>query len=130
MYKMADNDEFLPYLWSEGLRWSFGSMRGRPDGDWQPKVSSDDPGPSLPGLVGLGFSGVVLDRAGYADGGSAVVARLNETLGPPSVTSPGGRWKFWDLRAYARETGRSEAELRAAARTLVGPLVGELQASR
>ena len=126
---MIDYDEFLPYLWSSGLRWSYGSIKGRPEADWQQKVSSDDPGPAVAGLVGLGFSGIVVDTAGYADGGTAVTARLTETLGPPEITSPGGRWKFWDLHDYAGANGLSGTDLRAAARGLVGPLVDELPAS-
>ncbi len=129
-YAMRDYDEFLPYLWSDGLRWSYGSIKGRPEADWQELVSSDDPAPALPGLAGLGFSGIVVDTAGYADGGAAVIAKLDEAIGPQTFASPGGRWRFWDLRDYARATGRSEAELRAAARRLVGPLVDELPASR
>jgi phosphoglycerol transferase len=123
---MVDYDEFIPYLWSNHLRWSYGSIKGRPEADWQQKVSSDDPGPAVTGLVGLGFSGIVVDTAGYADGGVAVTTRLNEQLGPPAVTSPGGRWKFWDLRPYADANGLTSAELRTAARGLVGPLVDKL----
>ncbi len=123
---MLDYDEFLPYLWSDGLRWSYGSIKGRPEADWQARVDSDDPSSDLPGLVGLGFAGIVVDTAGYADDGAAISAKLDAALGSPAVVSPGGRWKFWDLRDYARTTGRSDAELRTAARGLVGPLVEQL----
>jgi phosphoglycerol transferase len=126
---MEDYDEYLPYLWSSGLRWSYGSMKGRPEADWQYNVNSDDPRGAVTGLTGLGFSGIVVDTAGYADGGAQVSARLTEKLGKPTVKSPGSRWKFWDLRRYASEHGLSQSELRDAARVLVGPLLDKLPAS-
>ncbi|HET8929396.1 MAG TPA: hypothetical protein VFN21_01940, partial [Acidimicrobiales bacterium] len=62
--RLRDYEELLPYLYSKGLRFSYGATRGRPDADWQHRVDSHDPGPSLPGLVGLGFSGVLVDSFG------------------------------------------------------------------
>lgn len=119
-YRMKDYDGFLPYLWSDHLRWSYGATRGRPEGDWQQRVDSEDPVPSLAGLAGLGYAGIVVDTAGYDKRGTSVVADLTEVLGPPSVTSPTRRWRFWDLRDWA--SSRTEAELRAGARRLAGSL--------
>jgi hypothetical protein len=95
-------------------------MRGRPEADWQQRVDSDDPTAQLPALLGLGFDGIVVDTAGYADGGAALTDRLTETVGPPDVVSSSGRWRFWDLRGYASKRKLSAQQLHQAARGLVG----------
>lgn len=120
--RARDYENFLPYLWSSDLRWSYGAMKGRPEGDWIQRVDSDDPLLSLAGLAGLGFAGVVVDGLGYEDGGVAVAERLTRTLGSPDVVSSGdARWRFWSLRDYAPNSGLSMEELRRAAQTLIGP---------
>lgn len=121
VHDLADYDELLPYLYSGGLRFSYGATRGRPDADWQRRVDSDDPVPALAGLRGLGFDGVLVDGAGYGDGGAAVAAQLTAVLGPPVAATAGDRWQAWDLRGLATTQGSSDAALREAAVALVGP---------
>jgi phosphoglycerol transferase len=120
--RVYDYEELLPYLWSTHLRWSYGATKGRPEADWQRHVSSADPATSLAGLVGLGFDGLLMDTYVYDDGGSAAMASLVPVLGPPTITAgPDSRFRFWDLRGYARSAGLSAGDLRDAARRLVGP---------
>ncbi len=118
---MQDYDAALPYIYTDGFNWSYGAMKGRPEGDWQSKVDVDDPIPQLRGLVGLGFDGILVDVYGYVDHGVSITAKLDSVLGQPSVVSQCGRWRLWDLRGYARSTGASTAALRRAATELVGP---------
>jgi phosphoglycerol transferase len=126
--KMRDYDEFLPYLWSEGLRWSYGATKGRRDADWQQRVNSNDPTSALAGLRGLGFDGVVVDIAGYPDRGTKVTTMLTAALGPPEITSPvNARWRFWDLRGYEDSADLTHAQLRAAARKLVGAQITQIR---
>ena len=114
-------DQLLPYLWSNnGLRWSAGGMRGRPDADWQLQVFADGPVKWLAALRGLGFDAILLDTHGYDDDGKAAVADLTAALGKPQLTSANGRWLLWDIRPWAERTGLTDAEARAAARRLVG----------
>lgn len=128
--RMRSLDQILPYLWSDGLRWSAGGINGRPDTDWQRRVDADDPRSDLPALRGLGFDAISVDTYGYADGGTAVTAHLTAMLGTPMATSPDGRWVAWDLRPWATREGLSGAELHAAADSLVGAkLAGTLPAS-
>ncbi len=127
--RVSDYEQMLPYLVSHDLRWSYGGNKGRPEADWQQQVDSADPAPSLAGLRGLGFDGVVLDTWQYDDGGSAAIASLERELGPADVvSSDDARWRFWDLRREAWVAGPTGAEARRAARDLVGSLVGELPA--
>jgi hypothetical protein len=129
--QMQDYDEFLPYLWSDQFRWSYGATKGRADADWQKRIDSNDPTPDLPGVRGLGFDGIVVDAYGYADAGAAVTERLTAALGPPDVISPvDARWRFWDLRKYQATAGLTDGKMRAAARRLVGPQISWPTTSR
>ena len=124
-----DYEELLPYLWSTDLRWSYGGTKGRPEADWQQRVSSSDPAQSLAGLVGLGFDGILMDTYNYDDGGAAAMASLVPILGQPTIVGgPEGRFRFWDLRGYQAQAGLSDAAVRDAARALVGPLLARLPA--
>lgn len=129
--RVYDYEALLPYLYSHDLAWSYGGIKGRPEADWQKQVDSANPVPSLAGLRGLGFDGIVLDTWQYDDGGVAATAALKSALGPPGVV--GGeqaRWRFWDLRDYGKRAGLSAAELRAAAKALVGRLIEQLPAPK
>lgn len=118
--QMQDYAEILPYVFTDGLRWSYGAMKGRPEADWQLKINSADPTAQLPGLRGLGYDGILVDVYGYSDKGADITARLDAALGPPTVQSDGGRWRFWDLRSYAAANHLSTEQLRQAATDLVG----------
>ncbi len=117
--RMQDYDELWPYLWSQGLRFSYGAMKGRPQADWQQNVSRLGPSASLPGLRGLGFDAVLVDTAGFADGGRAVSADLTSRLGPPEVVSSDGRLRLWDLRDLPLRQHLTDAQLQSAARQLL-----------
>lgn len=118
--RMRSLDQMLPYLWSDGLRWSAGGINGRPDADWQRRVDAQDPRDDLPALRGLGFDAISVDTYGYADGGAAVTAHLTAMLGAPIAASPDRRWMAWDLQAWAAQQGLSGADLHTAAKALVG----------
>ncbi len=130
MADMADYEHLLPALYADELRFSYGATRGRDDADWQQRVDSDEPVAALPGLVGLGFDGVLVDTFGYRDRGDAVATRLSDALGPPVVTAPSGRWRVWSLGGRAPGEGLDSTARRAAARALVGAdLLAELEAA-
>ncbi len=118
---MLDYEGLLPFLFSNGLRFSYGATRGRPTATWQHRISSDDPVASLAGLVGLGFDGVLVDRTGYSDAGASVSKLLTTAIGEPVVSSDDGRWTFWTLEGYAQRHSLSTQEVSNQARRLVGP---------
>lgn len=126
--RMLDYDPLRAYLADDGsLRWSYGSIKGRPAADWQVRLR-DDVGPvgALPALLGLGFTGIWLDTYGYTDDG-AEARQIQESVGVKPLRSPDGRFLFFDLRDFKRRTDQSRAELRAAARRIlkVEPPPGE-----
>jgi hypothetical protein len=98
--RVGGYDHFRAYLHSDTLRWSFGAMRNR-DGDvWQRHVLVKP----LPALVetvaAAGFSGIYLDRYGYADRGAGLEAQLAELLTITPMVSPDQRLAFFNFNRY------------------------------
>jgi phosphoglycerol transferase len=101
-------DMARPYLHSHHLRWSYGLMKGRA-GDWQAALVALPPALVARALVAAGFSGIYVDRGGYADGAAYVVNALSEATGAQPISSPDGRLAFVDLRAFGRNLQASRA---------------------
>jgi len=120
---IADYDGLRPYLHDDSdMRWSYGAVKGRPRADWQ-RVANDQVGPigSLPGMLGLGFSGYWIDTFGYdAPALAALRKDLDRTLRVDPIVSPDGRFLYYDLRPYRARLGRSQASLRDEAGRLFG----------
>jgi len=95
-------DQVRGWLHADSLRWSWGSVRGR-DGDWQGALVRLPAPEALDALTAVGFTGLMIDRAGYADHGTAIEAEYTRTLGREPRVSPDGRLVFYDLRAWARD---------------------------
>jgi hypothetical protein len=96
-FGMGDYDPLRGYLHSDGLRWSYGAMKGRSDDAWQKSTAAL----AAPGLVrelrARGFDAVWVQLNGYEDGGAEVKAGLMRELGEPIATSPGGVFAVWRL---------------------------------
>ncbi len=90
-----------PYLHTTGIRWTFGSLVGRP-ANWSAALATASPQALVPTVAAAGFNAIYVDRYGYADGGSSLERVLRRDLGPPVVVSNGGRYALYDLRAYRR----------------------------
>jgi phosphoglycerol transferase len=75
-------------------------MRGREGDIWAPVVA-EPPKRMIETLVEAGFTGVYVDRAGYADGGAVLEAALGMVLGEDPIVSANARLAFFDVRAFA-----------------------------
>jgi phosphoglycerol transferase len=95
-------DQVRGWLHADSLRWSWGSVRGR-DGDWQGAVVRLPAPAALDALTAVGFTGLMIDRAGYNDHGRRIESDYTSTLGQQPRVSPDGRLLFYDLRAWARD---------------------------
>ncbi|HKX19331.1 MAG TPA: hypothetical protein VJT33_15075 [bacterium] len=85
------------YLHSRTLRWSYGAMKGRAVDAWQKTVASQPMGELVAAVRAAGFSGIYVDRNGYADGGRTVMAALSEALRTTPLVSPNGRLVYFPL---------------------------------
>jgi hypothetical protein len=75
-------DHFRPYLYSQGLRFSYGSEKGRPQESWQHAVDQM----SLPAIITLlesyGFSAIYVNLDVMPDHGAALISSLREKNHP------------------------------------------------
>ncbi|MEJ7583347.1 MAG: hypothetical protein WKF43_04505 [Acidimicrobiales bacterium] len=116
---MLDYDHLRPFLQSDGsTNWSYGSVKGRRNGDWQWRHVRDRLGPikALPPLLGMGFEGLWVDTFGYADAAAELRDQLAFVLRVKPMVSGNGRHLYYDLRPYKERLGRPETELRELAR--------------
>jgi hypothetical protein len=95
---MYDYDLLKGYLHAPDLRWSYGSVKGRPEADWQLPLSSREPSALLVGLAAANFSGLYIDTAGYPDGGAGLVGSVQRLLEQAPLRSPDRRLLLFDLR--------------------------------
>lgn len=105
--RMTDYDHFRPAVLSQNLRWSYGAMRGRPGDAWQHSLSGLPADGLARGLALAGFTGLCVDRFGYADGGARIESALAAVFGPAAFSDNQGRLAFYDLRAFV-EKARKE----------------------
>ena len=104
---------FLGYLESSSLRWSFASMQGRREAQWQSAVSALPSGKMIRKLQKAGYAGLYLDmaacitaaQAGGLSGEAALlqteqkIASFTEKLGREPLVSGDGQLYFWSLGA-------------------------------
>lgn len=64
-YKMGYYDMLKPYLHSNKLYWSYGSIKGKENDLWQKEVSSKEPEEFIKNIYDKGFRGIFIDSYGY-----------------------------------------------------------------
>jgi len=94
---MTDYQDFTGYLHTKNIRWNYGGMNGRLEGDWQRNLSVYDPAATLASLASVGFQGVVVDRTGFSDNAEALLAAARPLVGDPKITSQDDRLLYLDL---------------------------------
>ena len=96
-FGMQDYDPLRGYLFTDGLRWSYGTMKGRADDAWQKTTAALAPRYTVEQARAKGFSALWVQFNGYADGGAAIHAQLTTLLGEPVVVSGDGVFAVWKL---------------------------------
>jgi len=81
--RMADYEHFRPFLFSKNLRFSYGGTKGRPREAWQAQVEQLPPAEMIAQLEQYGFAAIYIDRNGYADNGTALIADLTKAGATP-----------------------------------------------
>jgi hypothetical protein len=89
-------DPAKPYLHSEGVRWSYGAMRGRPD-DWLAAIADKPAAEVVAAARQRAFAAILLDRLAYGPAAAAKEAEFRAAAGGTPTTSPDGRYVFFRL---------------------------------
>jgi len=76
IHEMREYDHFRPWLWTKTIRFSYGTMKGRGDADWQSVVGSKPIDSLLDDLSQLGFSALLINRDAYKDGADELKAKV------------------------------------------------------
>ena len=88
---MTPYDHFRPYLYSKNLRYSFGSMKGRPREAWQKELSKRSLEEAVAEIKKRGFAAISINRNGFPDRALPIEKALR-AMGytqPPIVSASG-----------------------------------------
>jgi phosphoglycerol transferase len=122
---MDDYDHLRGYFHSKRLRWSYGGVEGRKAATWQARVASLPPQEMVKVLSLAGFSGIYINRSGYADGGVGLESELGRLLELEPKVSADVRLSFFSLSKYndhlAQQLSSEELQAERQAALEVGP---------
>lgn len=80
MHNLGDYEHFRPYLSTQSLRFSYGSLKNRSRGRWQRDAETLPTDEFVRKLERYGFSAIYFNRAGFADRGEKLLREL-KTMG-------------------------------------------------
>lgn len=92
--EMESYENIKPYLHSNGLRWSYGAMTDRYFDLWQRELSHAPIEEMVRSLKRAGFGGVLINKGGYTDGGTALEKELSEILRAQPLRDEQSRFSF------------------------------------
>ena len=81
-------DLIPPVLQAPHLRWTFGAMKAREEGNWYEMVSLLEPQKLIATLSATGFRGITINRNGYRDQASSLEQSLSKLGLRQDATSP------------------------------------------
>jgi len=76
VHNMQDYDQFRPWLYTKNLRFSYGTVKGRGDADWQLIVESLSVPDMIKQLEQYGFAAVLVNKKAYKDGAQELDAQM------------------------------------------------------
>ena len=84
-------DHFRPYLYSKQLRFSYGSMKGRPREQWQNDLGKVPFEKAIEQIKDRGFAAIYINRNGFPDKGKQLVYKLRGMgFDKPAIESAAG----------------------------------------
>ncbi len=98
--RMGGWDLLKGYLHSKTLRWSFGTMTGRPEATWANQFN-EPLDQAVQALAFAGFEGIYIDRYGYSDRALRMESELDSLLHESPLVSGDGRLAFFNLTSFA-----------------------------
>lgn len=87
---LSPYDHLRPYLFSQNLRYSFGSMKGRQDTQWQKDLTNLSLEDAVKKLRGLGFQALLINRNGFPDRAKGFLESLAAMGNSKTIESPAG----------------------------------------
>ena len=67
IHNMGDYDLFRPWIWTKNIHFSYGTMKGRGEADWQTQLANKPTDQMLNDLNRYGFSVLLINRSAYKD---------------------------------------------------------------
>jgi phosphoglycerol transferase len=106
-------DGLRPFLHTDGIRFSFGGMRGR-EAEWQQQLNELDVDDQIDAMIATGYDAILYLVPGYPDAGAAVIAALDNLGVDDVIVSTNGTWLFIELDSSMTDLDFDElSELRA-----------------
>lgn len=96
---LASYDQFDGYIYGNKIRWSYGAVAGRKNNDWLLRTTREPLKREIKILKSSGFTGIYIDRSGYADYGLAFEADLEKLLHIKPLISDDKTKSFFPLEA-------------------------------
>ena len=103
---MTDYQHFTGYLHTDHLKWSYGGMKGRNEGDWQQVIDTSFPASALAQIAVAGFQGVVVDASGFPDRAQAFGTAAAQLAGVPRLGAIGDQYVYFDLTGLRAQLER------------------------
>ena len=97
VFNVADYELLVPYLHTEQLHWSYGSMKGRQGDVWQREAAAKPLPDFLKSIYSAGFRGLLLNRNGYPDNGVSMIRDLSRLLNTTPIQDNVTPYVFFDL---------------------------------
>ena len=91
---MPDYSPLIAYLHSDTLRWSYGSMKGRGEDNWEKAVSNQNLSEMTESLAFAGFNGIYVDSYGYSQP-DTIISPLSSLLNTKPIISENKRLYFF-----------------------------------
>ena len=92
--------QFIGYIETDDLRWSYGAMQGREEDQWQKRVSKYEAEEMIEKLKFAGYEGIYLDRKLYGDRFDEekvdpAIDSITKAVGAAPIVSDDGSRYFW-----------------------------------
>lgn len=101
---MMPHSLFVPYLHSENLRWSFGSLDNERSTMLNGYISRLETKEMIDSLCYVGYEGIYIDSKAYkADDFKKLTLQIEEYLGQEPLVSRRGDLYFYNLSSYCNE---------------------------
>jgi phosphoglycerol transferase len=95
--KYADIDLMRPYLHTQRVGWSYGSLRGHSGARWARATAALPSRRMVEALAEAGASGIYIDRRAFKDRAAALERKLRWLLGPPAFVHASGQQVFFKI---------------------------------